>query len=102
MIVDINECIPLVLITVTLMLSVPTPLVASPVPVMMATVEMDSPVWVSKSHGPSMGTLVFNYTTADVNAGCTNTSCACMRILGYSRNITIIHCIVLWQLELDS
>ena len=36
-----------VLITVTLMLSVPTPLVASPVPVTLDTVEMDSPVWVS-------------------------------------------------------
>ena len=35
------------LITVTLMLAVPTPLVASPVPVIMDTVEMDSPVWVS-------------------------------------------------------
>ena len=34
-------------ITVTLMLSVPTPLVASPVPVTLDTVEMDSPVWVS-------------------------------------------------------
>ena len=39
------------LITVTLMLSVPTPLVASPVPVTRATVEMDSPVWVSSSSG---------------------------------------------------
>ena len=37
------------LITVTLMLTVPTPLVASPVPVTWATVEMDSPVWVSGS-----------------------------------------------------
>ena len=35
----------------TLMLPVPTPLVASHVPVMMATLEMDSPVWVSKSPG---------------------------------------------------
>ena len=37
----------LVTITVTLMLSVPTPLVASPVSVMMATLEMDLHVWVS-------------------------------------------------------
>ena len=41
--------VPLMLITVTLMLTVPTPLVASPVPVTWATVEMDSPVWVSSS-----------------------------------------------------
>ena len=41
--------VPLILITVTRMLSVPTPLVASPVPVTRATVEMESPVWVSKS-----------------------------------------------------
>ena len=41
--------VPLVLITVTLMLSVLTPLVASPVPVTRATVEMESTVWVSKS-----------------------------------------------------
>ena len=39
------------LTTVTLMLSVPTLMVASPVPVMMVTVEMDSPVWVSSSPG---------------------------------------------------
>ena len=39
------------LMTVTLMLSVPTPLVVSPVPVMMATVEMVSTVWVSSSSG---------------------------------------------------
>ena len=38
-------------LTVTLMLSVPTPLVASPVPVMMATMEMDATVWVSSSPG---------------------------------------------------
>ena len=39
---------PLMLvITATLMLSVPTPLVVSPVPVTWATAEMDSPVWVS-------------------------------------------------------
>ena len=36
-----------VTITVTLMHSVPTPLVASPVPVMIATWEMDPHVWVS-------------------------------------------------------
>ena len=41
-----------VVITVTLMLPVPTLLAASPVPVMMATLEMDSSVqWVSKSPG---------------------------------------------------
>ena len=39
--------VPLVLITVTLMLSVPTPLVASPVPVTWDTEEMDAIVWVS-------------------------------------------------------
>ena len=39
------------IITVTLMLSVSTPLVASPVSVMMATVEMDSTVRVSSSPG---------------------------------------------------
>ena len=39
------------LITVVIMLSVPTLMVASPVPVTRATVEMDSPVWVSKSFG---------------------------------------------------
>ena len=39
------------LITVTLMLAVPTPLVATPVPVTRVTVEMDSPVWVSSSPG---------------------------------------------------
>ena len=39
--------VPLILTTVTLMLSVLTPLVASPVSVMMATLEMDSNVWVS-------------------------------------------------------
>ena len=43
--------VPLVLITVTRMLSVQTPLVASPVPVTRATVEMDSPVRVSSSPG---------------------------------------------------
>ena len=43
--------VPLVLITVTRMLSVPTPLVASPVPVTRATVEMESTVWVSSSPG---------------------------------------------------
>ena len=35
------------LITVVLMLSVPTPLVATPVPVTRATVGMDTCVWVS-------------------------------------------------------
>ena len=39
--------VPVMLITVTQMLSVQTPLVASPVPVAWATVEMDKPVWVS-------------------------------------------------------
>ena len=39
--------VPLILITVTLMLSVQTPLVATPVPVTRATVGMDAPVWVS-------------------------------------------------------
>ena len=39
----------MVLVTVALMLSVPTPLVASPVPVTLDTVEMDAPVWVSSS-----------------------------------------------------
>ena len=47
--------VPLVIITVALMLSVPTPLVASPVPVTLDTMEMDtdmdSPVWVSSSPG---------------------------------------------------
>ena len=66
--------VPLVLITVTLMLSVPTPLVLVPVSVMMATVEiMDSPVWLSKSHG-----LQWAQLTADINAGCTNTVPACV------------------------
>ena len=51
LILQILMSVPLVLITVTLMLSVPTPLVASPVPVTRATVEMDSPVWVSSSPG---------------------------------------------------
>ena len=45
----------LILMTVTLMLSVPTPLVASPVTVTRATVEMDLTVWVSSS--PGLGTL---------------------------------------------
>ena len=38
--------VKLMLITVTLMLPVPTPLVVSHVPVTRATVEMDSPVQV--------------------------------------------------------
>ena len=49
--------VPLVLITVTLMLSVPTPMVASPVPVNLDTVEMDAPVWVSSSPVLNWGTL---------------------------------------------
>ena len=43
------------IITVTLMLSVPTPLVASLVPVMMATVEMDLTVWVSSFDSLGLG-----------------------------------------------
>ena len=39
--------VQLILITVTLMLSVLTPLVATPVPVTRATVGMDAPVLVS-------------------------------------------------------
>ena len=39
------------LITVALMLSVSTPLVASPVPVTLDTEEMDAIVWVSSSPG---------------------------------------------------
>ena len=56
--------VPLVLITVALMimLSVPTPLVATPVTVnwdtvKLDTVDMDSPVWVSSSPGLNWGTL---------------------------------------------
>ena len=41
----------LVTITVTLIRPVPTPLVATPVPVTRATVGMDAPVWVSSSSG---------------------------------------------------
>ena len=49
--------VPLVLITVTLMLSVPTPLVASPVPVTRDTEEMDAIVWVNSSPVLNWGTL---------------------------------------------
>ena len=41
----------LVTITVVLIQPVPTPLVATPVPVTRDTVEMDAPVWVSSSSG---------------------------------------------------
>ena len=87
----------LVLITVALMLPVPTPLVTSHVPVMMATVEMDSPVWVSKSlvleHIDSVAVPDINECTTgtdncDTNAVCTNIpgsfTCACNQ--GYSGN----------------
>ena len=89
--------VPLVLITVTRMLSVPTPLAASPVPVTRATVEMESTVWVSKSlvleHIDSVAVPDINECTTgtdncDTNAVCTNTpgsfTCACNQ--GYSGN----------------
>ena len=43
--------VSMVLPSVPLMLTVPTPLVATPVPVTRATVGMDAPVWVSSSSG---------------------------------------------------
>ena len=89
--------VPLVIITVTLMLSVLTPLVASPVPVTRATVEMEPTVRVSKSlvleHIDSVAVPDINECTTgtdncDTNARCTNTpgsfTCACNQ--GYSGN----------------
>ena len=90
--------VSLVLITVTLMLSVPTPLVASSVPVTLDTVEMDAPVWVSSSPRLNWGTLTLTIAdinecttgahNCDTNAACTNTPgsfiCACN--FGYSGN----------------
>ena len=51
----------LVTITVVLMLSVPTPLVATPVPVTRATVGMDAPVWVSSGLRSSDSVAFFLY-----------------------------------------
>ena len=89
--------VPLVLITVTLMLSVPTPLVASPVPVTRATLKMESTVRVSKSlvleHIDSDVVSDINECTTgtdncDTNARCTNIpgsfTCACNQ--GYGGN----------------
>ena len=88
--------VPLVLITVTRMLSVPTPLVASLVPVIRATVEMESTVWVSESlvleHIDSVAPDINECTTGtdncDTNARCTNTpgSFTCVCNDGYSGN----------------
>ena len=86
----------MVLITVVLMLTVITPLVASPAPVTRAIVEMESPVKVSNSPGFGMLKII---AIADIdecmaatdncdNANCDNTigsfTCSCNQ--GYSGN----------------
>ena len=88
--------VPLVLITVTRMLAVPTSLVASPVSVTRDTVEMDSPVSVSKSLVleyidsvvPDINECTTGTDNCDTNTVCTNTpgsfTCACNQ--GYTEN----------------
>ena len=85
------------LITVTQMLAVPTPLVASSVHVTRDTVEMESTVWVSKSlvlehidsvAVPDIDECTTGTDNCDMNARCIDTpgsfTCACNQ--GYSGN----------------
>ena len=95
-------CVLMAVITVTLMLPVPTLLVASPVPVTRDTLEMGSHVWVSDLSNIQIKVSVLFMAdidecatpgddNCDTNATCTNTppggfTCTCNQ--GYTGNGT--------------